>query len=68
MSFNLTKYLSKNPLLQEAEKILTPRRSKEERDKNYVIATQQKIQQYVKDGGEGDLDLIILLLLLYPIT
>ena len=57
MSFNLTKYLSKNPLLQEAEKILIPRRSKEERAKNHTISTQQKIQQYIKDGGEGDLDL-----------
>jgi hypothetical protein len=48
MSFNLTKYLSKNPLLQEAEKILTPRRSKEERDKNYVIATQQKYNNILR--------------------
>ena len=38
-------------------KILIPRRSKEERSKNYLIATQKKIQQYVKDGGEGGLDL-----------
>ena len=38
-------------------KILVPRRSKEERAKNYNIATQKKIQQYIKDGGEGDLDL-----------
>ena len=38
-------------------KILIPRRSKEERSKNYLIATQKKIQQYVKDGGEGDLTL-----------
>jgi hypothetical protein len=38
-------------------KILIPRRSEEERSKNYLIATQKKIQQYVKDGGEGNLDL-----------
>jgi hypothetical protein len=38
-------------------KILVPRRSKEERVKNYLIATQKKIQQYIKDGGKGDLDL-----------
>ena len=38
-------------------KILVPRRSKEERSKNYLIATQKKIQQYMKDGGKGDLDL-----------
>jgi hypothetical protein len=38
-------------------KILVPRRSGEERAKNYLIATQKKIQQYMKDGGKGDLDL-----------
>ena len=38
-------------------KILVPRRSKEERSKNYLIATQKKIQQYMKDGGKGTLDL-----------
>ena len=38
-------------------KILIPRRSKEERQKNYLITIQKKIQQYVKDGGKGDLDL-----------
>ena len=57
MSFNLTKYLSNNPLLQEAEKILIPRRSKEERDKNYAATIYSQIQQYIKDGGEGDLNL-----------
>ena len=38
-------------------KILVPRRGKEERSKNYKIATQKQIQQYIKDGGEGDLNL-----------
>jgi len=38
-------------------KILVPRRSKEERSKNYIIAIQKKMQQYIKDGGKGDLDL-----------
>ena len=38
-------------------KILVPRRSPEERSKNYQIALQKKIQQYMKDGGKGDLDL-----------
>jgi len=38
-------------------KILVPRRSPEERSKNYIIATQKKIQQYIKDGSKGDLDL-----------
>ena len=36
-------------------KILVPRRSPEERAKNYLIATQKKIQQYIKDGSKGDL-------------
>ena len=36
-------------------KILVPRRSPEERQKNYQIALQKKIQQYIKDGGKGDL-------------
>ena len=46
-------------LLQEndEESILIPRRSPEERKKNYLIATNRKIQQYIKDGGKGDLDL-----------
>jgi hypothetical protein len=38
-------------------KILVPRRPREERAKNYLIATQKKIQQYMKDGGKGDLNL-----------
>ena len=38
-------------------KILVPRRSKEERAKNYNIATQKKIQQHIKDGGKGNLNL-----------
>ena len=38
-------------------KILVPRRSAEERSTNFLIATQKKIQQYIKDGSEGDLDL-----------
>ena len=38
-------------------KILVPRRSPEERSKNYLIATQKKIQQYMKDGSKADLNL-----------
>jgi len=38
-------------------KILVPLRSKEERSKNYQIVLQKKIQQYIKDGGKGDLNL-----------
>ena len=38
-------------------KILVPRRSPDERQNNFLIATQKKIQQYIKDGSEGDLDL-----------
>ena len=44
-------------LILEQEKILVPRRSKEERQKNYLIATQKKIQQYIKDGSKGELNL-----------
>ena len=43
-------------LLKE-ENILTPRRSKEERSKNYNVAAQKQIQQYIKDGSKGHLDL-----------
>jgi hypothetical protein len=38
-------------------KILVPRRSPEERQKNYNIALQKQIQQYIKDGSKGDLNL-----------
>ena len=38
-------------------KVLIPRRSKEERQKNHVIAVQKQIQQYMQQGSVGDLDL-----------
>ena len=38
-------------------KILIPRRSPDERSANFIIATQKKIQQYIKDGSKGNLDL-----------
>jgi hypothetical protein len=38
-------------------RILVPRRSKEERQENYQIAIQKKIQQYINGGSKGDLDL-----------
>jgi hypothetical protein len=41
----------------ESNKILVPRRSSEERSKNLLITTQKKIQQYIKDGGKGNLNL-----------
>ena len=44
-------------LKENKTKVLVPRRSPEERAKNYQIALQKKIQQYIKDGGKGDLDL-----------
>jgi hypothetical protein len=37
--------------------ILIPRRSPEERKKNHQIVIQKRIQQYMKDGSKGDLDL-----------
>jgi hypothetical protein len=43
-------------LLKE-ENILIPRRSKEERSKNYNVAIQKQIQQYIKNGSKGDLNL-----------
>ena len=49
-----------NILLEEEQSkynILKQLRSPEERKKNYLIATQQKIQQYIKDGSKGNLDL-----------
>ena len=47
-------------ILLEEEKynILKQLRTPEERKKNYIIATQQKIQQYIKGGSKGDLELI----------
>jgi len=37
--------------------VLKTRRSKDEREKNQIIAINQKIQQYIKNGSKGDLDL-----------
>jgi len=42
-------------ILLEQEKILVPRRSKEERAKNYQIAINKEIQQYIENGSKGDL-------------
>ena len=44
-------------ILKETQ-ILVPRRSPEECQKNYQIALQKKIQQYIKDGSKGNLDLV----------
>ena len=44
-------------IINENNKILVPRRSAEEREKNHAIAIQKQIQQYIKDGSKGDLDL-----------
>ena len=41
----------------ESNKILIPRRSKEERDEKLINLTNKKIQQYIKDGGHGNLNL-----------
>jgi hypothetical protein len=37
--------------------MFTPRRSPEERKKNHLIALEKQIQQYIKDGSKGDLNL-----------
>ena len=44
-------------LIKENNKILVPRRSPEERQKNYNVVIQKKIKKYMVDGGKGDLDL-----------
>jgi hypothetical protein len=38
-------------------KILVPRRSPKERQDSYSTVTQKQIQQYIKDGSKGDLNL-----------
>lgn len=43
--------------IYESKSVLIPRRSKEERQKNYNIALQKKIQEYIKNGSKGNLDL-----------
>ena len=43
--------------LVNENKILVPRRSPQERQKNYIIAAKKKIQQYIKDGSKGNLNL-----------
>jgi hypothetical protein len=64
---NLNKYITllekltnkKVRLVEEenSDNILIPRRSPEEREKNFLIATNKKIQEYIKNGSKGDLDL-----------
>ena len=43
--------------LIKEENVLITRRSPEERQKNYIIVIQKKIQQYIKDGSKGSLNL-----------
>jgi len=38
--------------------ILVPKRSPEERQSNYTNVIQKQIQQYIKNGSEGDLNLV----------
>jgi hypothetical protein len=38
-------------------KILVPRRSSEEREKNFLVATNKKVQEYIKNGSQGNLNL-----------
>jgi len=53
--FETISILRKKGLLNE-ESILIHRRTPEEREKNYKIAIQKQIQQYIKNGCKGDLD------------
>jgi len=39
------------------KKLLIPRKTKEERKRNHKFSIQKKIKKYIKDGGEGDLNL-----------
>jgi hypothetical protein len=39
------------------KRILIPRKTGEERKRNYQFSIQEKIKKYIKDGGEGELDL-----------
>jgi hypothetical protein len=43
--------------IYESKSVLIPRRNREERQKNYNIALQKKVQEYIKNGSVGDLDL-----------
>ena len=43
--------------IYENKSVLISRRSAEERQNNYKIALQKQIQQYIKNGSVGDLDL-----------
>jgi hypothetical protein len=40
------------------KRILIPRKTGEERKRNYQFSIQKKIKKYIKDGGRGDLILI----------
>lgn len=43
--------------IYESTSVLIPRRNREERQKNYQIALQKQIKEYIKNGSQGDLDL-----------
>ena len=50
----LQSYLS---IYYEQDSILVQRRTPDERLENFKIATAKKIQEYIKNGSEGDLHL-----------
>ena len=43
-------------ILLESDKILIPRRNKEDREKNHIISIQRQIQNYIKNGDDYDLE------------
>ena len=43
--------------IYENKSVLISRRSKEERQQNYLISIIRQIQEYIKNGNRGDLDL-----------
>jgi hypothetical protein len=53
----LTFLLMDKSTFTNEQTLFTPRRSPEDRQKNYITATEKQIQQYIKDGSQGDLDL-----------
>jgi len=52
--------------IYENKSILIPRRSGEERQKNYQIALQKQVKEYMKNGGVVDLDLVDTLIYSLP--
>ena len=57
LNFYKLNQILENQEEEEEEKLLIPRRSMEIRQQNQAKAIQRQIQQYIKNGSKGDLDL-----------